>query len=239
MERRNPGLTDSFNVDNDWLPLLSDQVQATYFLQLSEFLRSERQRHKIFPTASNTFRAFHSTPFKKVRFVMLGQDPYHDQDQAHGLSFSVPNGVSPPPSLRNIYKELETDLNCPVPLSGDLSHWARQGGFLLNSVLTVRAHQPGSHRNRGWETFTDAAIRLLNEKPDPVVFVLWGKDAQKKRKLINAARHHIIASAHPSPLSAYRGFFGSRPFSRINQVLTGHGFSPINWNGNESGICKP
>jgi len=212
----------------DWNPLLSDQFQQQYWLDLQAFLRSERKRHDVFPAPEDVFAALHLTPYASVRTVILGQDPYHGPGQAHGLSFSVRSETAIPPSLRNIYKELVNDVGVDQPTHGNLESWARNGVLLLNSVLTVRAHAAGSHRKQGWETFTDRIIELVSAKPDPVVFVLWGNFARSKAPLI-APHHHIIESVHPSPLSASRGFFGSKPFSQVNEALRASGCDPINW----------
>lgn len=218
----------------DWQTALGPETEKPYFTALETFVDTERTEQKIFPPDADVFNALRLTPLDTVRVFILGQDPYHDTGQAHGLAFSVLPGIKPPASLANIFREMKTDLNLPVPTSGTLTPWAEQGVLLLNAVLTVRAHQPNSHKNRGWETFTDAVIKAVAEKPDPVVFVLWGAYAQKKQPLIEAAeagdkRHTIIASAHPSPLSARSGFFGSRPFSRANAALTAAGNPPVDW----------
>ena len=196
---------------------------------LEAFLTEEWRTQTVFPPRDEIFTALRLTPPEKVRVLIVGQDPYHDDGQAHGLCFSVRKGVSLPPSLRNIFKELEADLGVTAPRHGDLTEWARQGVLLLNTVLTVRAHQAHSHAGRGWETFTDTIIRAVSAKPEPVVFVLWGGPAQKKLPLIDQTRHTVVQSAHPSPLSAYRGFLGSRPFSGINQALQANGFPAIDW----------
>jgi len=212
-----------------WQPILADEVTKPYFQQLSAFVDEERSKYAVFPPEGSVFNALRYTPYSNVRVLLLGQDPYHDEGQAHGLAFSVLPGVKPPPSLRNMFGELKSDLGLPFPNNGYLVPWAEQGILLLNAVLTVRAHQPNSHKDHGWETFTDAIIRKVNEKSDPVVFVLWGGYARKKVPLIDASRHTIIQSAHPSPLSANNGFFGSKPFSKINAALVAHGTPPINW----------
>jgi uracil-DNA glycosylase len=212
-----------------WRPILGDQLLQPYFQKLEEFLDRERREHAVYPPAPDVFNAFKLTPFDDVKVVILGQDPYHDEGQAHGLAFSVRPGVKPPPSLRNIFKELQSDVGCPKPTNGDLTPWAKQGVLLLNTVLTVRAHRPGSHRGKGWELFTDEAITAVGEKANPVVFVLWGAPAQKKVPLIDTSRHTVLASPHPSPLSARNGFFGSRPFSKVNEVLEATGRDPIDW----------
>ncbi len=212
----------------DWQELLTDELEKPYFQQLYNFVLEERQKHTIFPPAKEVFSALRLTPYGKVKVMLLGQDPYHDHNQAHGLCFSVRPGITPPPSLRNIFKELHDDLGCSIPNNGYLVPWAEQGMLLLNAVLTVRAHEAASHANKGWETFTDAIIRKVNDKPTPVVFVLWGNYARKKKALIDKSRHVIIESAHPSPLSA-KQFMGSRPFSKINDALRGFGEEEINW----------
>lgn len=212
----------------DWQELLADELEEPYFQQLYDFVLEERQKHTVFPPAKEVFSALRLTPYEKVKVMLLGQDPYHDHNQAHGLCFSVRPGITPPPSLRNIFKELHDDLGCSIPNNGYLVPWAEQGVLLLNAVLTVQAHKPASHANKGWETFTDAIIRKVSDKPDPVVFVLWGNYARKKKALIDKSRHVIVESAHPSPLSA-KQFMGSRPFSKINDALRGFGKEEINW----------
>jgi len=202
-----------------WRGALSAELGASYFAELAAFVDAERAAHTVYPSEACVFRAFNATPFDAVRIVILGQDPYHGEGQAMGLCFSVPAGLAHPPSLRNILRELEADLGVPKPASGDLSVWAARGALLLNTVLTVRAGQAGSHAKRGWERFTDAAIRALSAREDPVVFVLWGKPAEQKAKLIDESRHGLVIRAHPSPLSAHRGFLGSKPFSAIQAAL--------------------
>ncbi len=214
-----------------WRTILAPALQTESFRALSAFLEQEYAGRQIFPPKEDLFRAFHLTPPERVRVLILGQDPYHDDGQAHGLAFSVRPGVKFPPSLRNIFRELNSDLGLPVPSSGSLEHWAKQGVLLLNTVLTVRAHSAGSHQKHGWEEFTDAVIRTVNGFSSPVVFVLWGAPAQKKLPLINTGRHTILQSAHPSPLSAFRGFFGSKPFSAINRALELTGEPPIDFSG--------
>jgi uracil-DNA glycosylase len=211
-----------------WKKHLAEEIAKPYFRELTHFLEEERRQHEVFPAAEDIFAALEYTPYDKVKVVILGQDPYHDIGQAHGLSFSVRPGVRPPPSLLNIYKELKTDLGCTPPKHGNLSYWAKQGVLLLNTVLTVQAHKAGSHRRKGWEMFTDAIIRKLGERDRPLVFILWGAHAQAKKKLIDTTRHAIIESAHPSPLSARR-FFGSRPFSAANRFLAEWGEPEIDW----------
>jgi uracil-DNA glycosylase len=216
-------------MQTSWRPILIEETRKPYFKELRQFIAEERQKFTVFPAEADVFSAFHLTPYEKVSVFILGQDPYHDDGQAHGLCFSVRPGMTVPPSLVNIFKELKADLGCPIPDSGYLTHWAEQGVLLLNAVMTVRAHQANSHKDRGWEIFTDAVIKAVNAKPDPVVFVLWGANARKKISLIDQSRHHVIESPHPSPLSAHRGFFGSRPFSRINTALRAAGKTEIDW----------
>lgn len=212
-----------------WRPVLAGELDKPYFHKLQEFLAEERRAHKVFPPEEDVFSALELTPYGRVNVLLLGQDPYHDDGQAHGLCFSVRPGVRPPPSLVNMFKELHADVGCKIPRHGYLVPWAEQGMLMLNAVLTVRAHTPNSHKDKGWEQFTDAIIRKVNDKPDPVVFVLWGSYAQKKTKLIDGKRHVILKGTHPSPLSAHNGFFGSRPFSAINAALRQHGKPEINW----------
>jgi uracil-DNA glycosylase len=213
----------------DWNPLLRDELEQPYWAELRRFVDEERRRGPVYPPASLEFAALHLTSYASTRVVILGQDPYHGAGQAHGLCFSVQPPTPPPPSLNNIFVELEADLGVSRPAHGDLTAWARQGVLLLNTCLTVRAGQAGSHHGKGWETFTDAVLRVVNGKPHPVVFVLWGAQARKKRSLVDTTRHVVIESAHPSPLSAHNGFLGSRPFSRINAALIEHGLDPIDW----------
>lgn len=215
--------------DSGWGPLLTDFLNSPTGAQLSDRLTLEAVNHSIFPRPENVFRALVLTPLSEVRVVILGQDPYHGAGQADGLSFSVPRGVAPPPSLRNIFRELREDLGVPVPPGFDLVHWASQGVLLLNTTLTVREDNAGSHRGFGWEELTDSVIQSVNDATLPVVFVLWGKDAQNKLSRVDRTKHLAICSPHPSPLSAHRGFFGSRPFSRSNQFLSDHGRTPIAW----------
>lgn len=213
-----------------WLQKLQPEFDAPYMLALKSFLADERDAGKtIYPKASEWFAALNTTPLGQVRVVILGQDPYHGEGQAHGLCFSVREGVKPPPSLLNIYKEMKSDLGFDPPHHGNLEHWAKQGVLLLNSVLTVEASQAASHAGKGWEKFTDAVIREVNALPHPVVFILWGNYAQKKAAFVDATKHHIIKSAHPSPLSAHNGFFGSRPFSQTNDFLIAQGKQTVNW----------
>ncbi|MFE0506268.1 uracil-DNA glycosylase [Peribacillus butanolivorans] len=214
---------------NDWWPLLEEEFKKNYYQELREFIKQEYSQHVIHPNQDDIFNALQFTSYKKVKVVILGQDPYHGPDQAHGLSFSVKPEVRIPPSLRNIFKELQSDLGCEVPDNGSLVKWADQGVLLLNTVLTVREGEAHSHRGKGWEIFTNQVIRLLNDRQKPVVFILWGRPAQTKIPLIDESRHKIITSVHPSPLSATRGFFGSKPFSKTNQLLKEMGESPIDW----------
>lgn len=212
----------------DWKAVLADELKKPYFQNLKEFVDGERKEHQVFPPENDVFNAFKLTPYKKVKVLLLGQDPYHDDGQAHGLCFSVNPEMTPPPSLRNVFKELHSDLGCKIPNNGYLVPWAEQGVMLLNAVLTVRAHKPTSHKDKGWETFTDAVIRALNERERPLVFLLWGAYAQKKIKLINAKRHRIVTAAHPSPLS-YKKFLGSKCFSVVNRALEDLDETPIDW----------
>ncbi|MBQ2137092.1 MAG: uracil-DNA glycosylase [Selenomonas sp.] len=214
---------------NDWAGLLDDELKQPYYQELRQFLISEYRSRQIFPDMYAIFNALHYTSYADTKVVILGQDPYHGDGQAHGLSFSVLPGVEPPPSLLNIFQELSTDLGCTIPNNGCLKPWAEQGVLLLNTVLTVRAHQAGSHQGKGWEHFTDKIINLLNEREKPLAFILWGAPARRKKAMIRNPQHFIVESPHPSPLSAYRGFFGSRPFSRVNEFLQRTGQSPINW----------
>lgn len=216
-------------IDNDWLEVLSDEFKKPYYRTLYEFVKKEYNTTKIFPPSDEIFTAYNLTPLKEVKVVILGQDPYHNDGQAHGLCFSVRPQVEIPPSLVNIYKELQDDLGCYIPNNGYLVKWARQGVLMLNTVLTVRAHQANSHHGRGWEEFTDATIRALNEQDRPIVFILWGRPAQMKRSMLNNPKHLILEAPHPSPLSAYRGFFGSKPFSKTNAFLEKNGLQPIDW----------
>lgn len=220
----------SVKIDSSWYEVLKGQFEAPYFAQLKEFLVAERQQHTCYPPGSKIFAAFDSTPFNKVKVVIIGQDPYHEPGQAMGLCFSVPQGVAVPPSLQNIIKEINDDLGTQIPATnGDLSGWAAQGVLLLNATLTVREHAAGSHQRHGWEQFTDAAIQALAERRQGIVFLLWGSYAIGKRKLINPLHHCILTAPHPSPLSAYRGFFGCRHFSRANDYLRSTGQTPIDW----------
>jgi uracil-DNA glycosylase len=217
------------HLPSDWAEVLRETLESPSFAKLERFVEEERRQFTIYPSEADLFSALRLTPYESVRVLVLGQDPYHGPGQAHGLAFSVQPGVPAPPSLVNIFKELRSDLGLPPPSSGSLVPWAQQGVLLLNAVLTVRASQPNSHAGQGWEALTDAVIRAVSARRQPVVFLLWGNYARKKKKLIDAARHEIIESAHPSPLSATSGFFGSRPFSRVNEALRGHGQRPIDW----------
>lgn len=212
-----------------WEELLEQEKQKDYYVQLNSFLEEEYHLNTIYPKREDIFTSLKWTPYEKVKVVILGQDPYHGPNQAHGLSFSVKPEVKIPPSLKNIYKELHHDLGCPIPNHGYLQSWAKQGVLMLNTVLTVQAGKANSHRGMGWETFTNEVIRTLNQREEPIIFVLWGNPAQKKRALIDEEKHGIILSTHPSPLSAHRGFLGSRPFSKINALLENSGQSPIHW----------
>ena len=213
----------------DWNPVLRGEFAKLYWQQLQAFVADQRSRYTVFPPAPQVFAALHLTPYAETRVVILGQDPYHGPRQAHGLCFSVHRDVPIPPSLANIYKELESDLGIAPPAHGNLESWARQGVLLLNTTLTVRAGQAASHHGHGWETFTDEVLRVVNAKTQRVVFLLWGSNARKKKSLIDLSRHVVIESAHPSPLSAHNGFFGSRPFSRTNAALVEAGREPIDW----------
>lgn len=216
-------------LNGDWYEALKGEFKKPYYKQLFARVNEEYRTHKIFPPANDIFNAFHLTPLANVKVVILGQDPYHNDGQAHGLCFSVKKGVDIPPSLVNIYKELQDDLGCAIPDHGCLTKWAEQGVLMLNTVLTVRAHQANSLQGIGWEEFTDAAIEVLNKQDRPIVFILWGGPAQRKKAMLNNPRHLILQAPHPSPLSAYRGFFGSRPFSRANEFLEQNGIDPVDW----------
>lgn len=213
----------------DWNPLLREELAKPYWVKLQQFVDQERRRATVYPPQHEVFTALHLTPYRDVKAVILGQDPYHGPNQAHGLCFSVRRGVPPPPSLQNIFKELENDLGCSPPGHGCLDHWARQGVLLLNASLTVRAGRAASHQGKGWEKFTDEVLRAVAAKPERVVFILWGSAARRKKALIDTSVHTVIESTHPSPLSADNGFFGSRPFSRANAALEGAGREPIDW----------
>ncbi|MCI9650743.1 MAG: uracil-DNA glycosylase [Lachnospiraceae bacterium] len=216
-------------IENDWLAELGTEFHKPYYKTLYEFVKTEYDTRQVFPPAEDIFNAFHLTPLSEVKVVIIGQDPYHNVGQAHGLCFSVKPDVNIPPSLVNIYKELHDDLGCYVPNNGYLVKWAQQGILMLNTVLTVRAHQANSHRGKGWEEFTDAAIRALNKQDRPIVFILWGRPAQAKEKMLDNPKHLILKAAHPSPYSANSGFFGSRPFSQTNRFLEKNGLEPIDW----------
>ncbi len=217
------------NFENEWDDLLREEFQKPYYLALRAFLKSEYNGFTVYPDMFDIFNALKYTSYGDVKAVILGQDPYHEPGQAHGLAFSVPDGIVLPPSLKNIYKELSADLGVPAPTAGCLIPWARQGVLLLNTSLTVRRGQANSHRGMGWEIFTDRIISLLNDREKPVVFILWGANARAKTKLVTNPRHCILQSAHPSPLSAHNGFFGSRPFSKCNAFLEANGMQPIDW----------
>jgi len=217
-------------LDASWKDVLKQEFTNPYFQQLKSFLIEEKRKFTVYPPGKLIFAAFNHTPFEKVRVVIIGQDPYHGPGQAHGLCFSVPKGIPVPPSLVNIYRELQNDLGIPIPKHGNLETWAAQGVLLLNATLTVRAHQAASHQNKGWERFTDAAISRLSEKRSGLVFLLWGNYAISKQSIIDTTRHHVLKAPHPSPLSASRGFFGCKHFSQANRLLQAQGFEPINWN---------
>jgi len=217
------------NIESSWKELLKEEFEADYFASLKEFLIQEKSKYRVYPPGSLIFNAFDKTPVDKVKVVILGQDPYHGKGQAHGLCFSVQAGVKPPPSLVNIFKELNSDLNIPVPNHGNLEKWAEQGVLLLNATLTVRAAQAGSHQNKGWETFTNAAIQKLATHKKGLIFILWGRFAQAKAELINSTDHYILKAAHPSPFSAYNGFFGCKHFSKTNEILIAQNKTPIDW----------
>lgn len=216
-------------ISNDWAKALSGEYKKEYYKKLFDFVGNEYATATIFPPSDDIFNAFHLTPLSNVKCVIIGQDPYHDVGQAHGLCFSVKPGIDTPPSLVNIYKELNSDLGLYIPNNGYLNKWANQGVLMLNAVLTVRAHQAASHQNKGWEEFTDAAIRAVNEQDRPIVFLLWGSFAQKKAAMLNNPKHLVLKAPHPSPLSAYRGFFGCKHFSKTNEFLEANGISPIDW----------
>jgi len=216
-------------IEQSWKTCLDGEFRKEYFSKLTEFVRQEYQKTTVYPRGNHIFNAFSHCPFDKVKVVLLGQDPYHEPHQAHGLCFSVQDGIPFPPSLINIFKEIESDLGKPMPKSGDLTRWADQGVLLLNATLTVRAHAAGSHQHKGWETFTDAVINRLNSERNHIVYLLWGSYAQRKGSFINSSRNLVLKSAHPSPLSAYRGFFGNRHFSQTNDYLIASGQMPIEW----------
>ena len=216
-------------IENDWVEHIQGEYKKPYYKSLYETVLKEYKTQEIYPPSKEIFKAYELCPYEKLKVVILGQDPYHGTGQAQGLSFSVKKGMPLPPSLQNIYRELSDDLSCSIPKNGDLRPWAEQGVLLLNTVLTVRAHQAFSHRGIGWEEFTDATIAAIEEKEDPVVYILWGSPAQRKRKMIHQKKRLILTAPHPSPLSAYRGFFGSKPFSKCNAYLEKEGLSPIDW----------
>lgn len=216
-------------IEQSWKEQLKDEFKKDYFKQLTDFVREEYKGKRVFPPGKDIFNAFYHCPFDQVKVVILGQDPYHEPGQAHGLCFSVKQGTLPPPSLMNIYKEIESDLGIQTPKGGDLTRWADQGILLLNATLTVRAHQAGSHQNKGWEMFTDAVIHRLTEQRENIVYILWGAYAQRKGAFINTSNNLVLKSAHPSPLSSYRGFFGSKHFSKTNDYLIATGQKPIKW----------
>ena len=216
-------------IAGEWAKSLRGEFRKTYYKKLFTFVDEEYRTKRIYPPADDIFNAFHFTPLEQVKVVILGQDPYHEEGQAHGLCFSVKPGVLIPPSLMNIYNELKYDLGCYIPNNGYLEKWAKQGVMLLNTVLTVRAHQANSHQNIGWQEFTDAVIRVLTEQDCPIVFILWGKPAQMKKSMIHNPKHLLLEAPHPSPLSAYRGFFGSKPFSQANNYLIQNDIRPIDW----------
>lgn len=215
--------------DNDWQEVLGEEFEKPYYLELRKFLKDEYETTTVYPPMENIWTAFEHTAFEDVKVVILGQDPYHGPNQAHGLSFSVQPGIAHPPSLRNMFKELKEDIGCEKPKDGTLTKWADQGVMMLNTVLTVRQGEANSHRNRGWEIFTDSVIQKLSARKEPVIFVLWGKPAQKKKELIDLERHAVIEAPHPSPLSASRGFFGSKPYSKVNSLLQQRGAEPIDF----------
>lgn len=216
-------------IEQSWKALLQEEFDKAYFVELTDFVRAEYKSYRIYPPGSQIFNAFNLCPFDKVKVVIIGQDPYHGPGQAHGLCFSVNDGVPFPPSLRNIFKEVNADTGAPIPQSGNLTRWATQGVLLLNATLTVREHSAGSHQRRGWETFTDAVIRIISEQKSKVVFILWGAYAQSKASLIDSSRHLVLRSVHPSPLSAHAGFFGNHHFSLANDYLVRNGFTSIDW----------
>lgn len=225
-------------LDTSWHDLVDEEFKKPYYQSLQQYLDKEREQYDVYPAEHLIFEAFNKTPFDKVKVVILGQDPYHNPGQAHGLCFSVPDGIDFPPSLRNILAELKNDLGVSMPSSGNLNCWAKQGVLLLNTVLTVRANQAGSHQKKGWEDFTDAIISKLSKKKNNLVFLLWGKHAHTKKKLIDLSRHHVIETAHPSPLSAYRGFKGCYTFSKANELLINSGVSPVDWSLDDNTPAK-
>jgi uracil-DNA glycosylase len=217
------------SIHESWKIPLMEEFNQPYFHALKDFLVQEKKSHIVYPPGNKIFSAFDHTPWDMVKVVILGQDPYHGKGQAHGLCFSVPHGIRPPPSLVNIFKELHNDLGVPMPSHGNLEAWAEQGVLLLNATLTVRANQAGSHQNKGWEQFTDSVIHRLSENKTGLIFILWGRFAQAKESLVDSRKHHILKAAHPSPFSAHSGFFGCKHFSRTNTILEGHGMDPVNW----------
>ena len=217
------------DIESSWYEVLKQEFEEPYFYEIKSFLIQEKRQYIVYPPSQLIFNAFNLTPLDKVKVVILGQDPYHNVGQAHGLAFSVPNGIMPPPSLKNIFKELQSDIGMPIPTNGNLESWAREGVLLLNSCLTVRANNPASHQGIGWQRFTDAAINALSEKKEHIVFLLWGNYAIAKEKLIDTRKHLVLKTVHPSPLSANRGFFGCRHFSQTNTYLSSNGISPIKW----------
>lgn len=216
-------------ITNDWLTDIGKEFHKDYYKELYQFVKNEYTGYEVFPQSEDIFRAFHLTPLSKVKVVILGQDPYHNVGQAHGLCFSVKPDVDIPPSLVNIYKELQDDLGCKIPNNGYLVKWAEQGVLMLNTVLTVRAHQANSHQGKGWEQFTDAVIQAVNDQDRPIVFILWGRPAGNKKSMLNNPKHLVLQAPHPSPLSSYRGFFGSKPFSKTNRFLESNNITPIDW----------
>ncbi len=222
-------MESNIKIEVSWLEVLKDEFSKPYFKNLKQFLIEEKKKHTIFPKGDEIFNAFGHTPFNQVKVVIIGQDPYHGDNQANGLCFSVKKGVKIPPSLKNIYKELETDVEKEIPNHGDLTHWADQGILLLNATLTVRRKSPGSHQGKGWEQFTDACIKHLSEKKEGLVFILWGSYAQNKASMVDTSKHHVLKAAHPSPFSAHRGFFGCKHFSKTNELLVQQNQEPISW----------
>jgi uracil-DNA glycosylase len=216
-------------IEESWREVLNDEFHQDYFVKLKSFLVEEKKKRVVFPPGAMIFNAFNNTPFNEVKVVLLGQDPYHGPGQAHGLCFSVPDGIPKPPSLVNIFKEIQTDLGIPIPKGGNLEKWAKQGVLLLNATLTVRAHEAGSHQKRGWEQFTDAAITAISRKQTGVVFLLWGAYAQAKVSIIDQTKHHVLTAPHPSPLSVMRGFYGCKHFSKTNELLRSQGKEEIDW----------
>jgi uracil-DNA glycosylase len=216
-------------IENSWKTILMDEFNTSYFATLKDFLIKEKQTYKVYPPGNQIFNAFNHTPFDRVKVVILGQDPYHGKGQAHGLCFSVPKGIKPPPSLENIFKELQNDLGISIPDHGNLLKWAEQGILLLNATLTVRANQAGSHQGKGWENFTNAVIQKISDNKTGVVFLLWGRYAQAKETLIDTNKHFVLKAAHPSPFSAYNGFFGCKHFSKANDILSNQNLTPIDW----------